>query len=195
VVAQSIAFAYQPVDGEIDEDAPLATSAPPPWGDSVRAVESLESAVMGSAIEGVAQRYGFFYGVGTAFASDGQRAEEVRARRFPIVGDGSGVSAFIHIDDAAGAALAAIDGGTPGIYNVVDDEPAPARDWLPAYAAALGAGPPRRVPAFLARLVAGKALVALASNPARPSNARFKAAFGWEPRYPSWRQGFSEAIG
>lgn len=195
VVAQSIAFISMPVDAEVDEDSPVASGAPDPWGASVRAVQALEESVTGSSIEGVALRYGFFYGPGSSFAPDGDRADEVRKRRFPIIGDGSGVSPFIHVDDAASAAVAAMQGGRSGVYNVVDDEPAHARDWLPVYAEAVGAKPPRRIPLWLARLVAGKALIGLAANPARPSNARFKATFGWEPGYASWRQGFREGIG
>lgn len=195
VVAQSIAFISMPADAEVDEDSPVASGAPDPWGASVRAVQALEESVTGSSIEGVALRYGFFYGLGSSFAPDGDRADEVRKRRFPIIGDGSGVSPFIHVDDAASAAVAAMEGGRSGVYNVVDDEPAHARDWLPVYAEALGAKPPRKIPVWLARIVAGKALIGLAANPARPSNARFKATFGWEPRYASWRQGFREAIG
>jgi nucleoside-diphosphate-sugar epimerase len=194
-VAQSIAFINRPVDGVVDEDSPVSSNAPDPWGASVRAVLALEDSVTGSSIEGVVLRYGFFYGPGSAFAPDGQRGEEVKARRFPIVGDGLGISPFIHIDDAASAAVAALEGGRTGVYNVVDDEPAHARDWLPLYAEALGARPPRKVPAWLARMVAGKEVLALASNPARPSNARFKTTFGWQPRYPSWRQGFRESLG
>ena len=116
-------------------------------------------------------------------------------RRLPVVGDGSGISPFIHVDDAASAAVAALEGGTPGIYNVVDDDPAPAGDWLPIYAEVLGAKPPRRLPARIVQMAVGGALTSMVTNPARPSNAAFKSAFGWEPRYPSWRQGFREAIG
>jgi nucleoside-diphosphate-sugar epimerase len=195
LVAQSVAFACVPADGPVDEDQPLALEAPDPWGNAVRAVAELERRVGGADLEGVVLRYGFFYGPGTSFAPDGQQAAEVRARRLPLIGDGSGVWPMIHVDDAATAAAAALDGGAPGIYNVVDDDPAPAREWLPAYARALGAKPPRRVPAWLARLVAGPAIVSLAQNRARPSNARFRAAFGWEPRYPGWREGFAEGLG
>ncbi|MEA2347010.1 MAG: hypothetical protein QOG62_797 [Thermoleophilaceae bacterium] len=196
IVAQSIAFAYAPVDGVVSERAPLAIDAAEPWGGSVRAVQELETRVTGGAdLEGVALRYGFFYGPGTAYAPDGQRGQEVAKRRFPLIGDGSGITPFIHVDDAAAAAVAALEGGKPGIYNVVDDEPAPAGDWLPAYAEALGAKAPRRVPARIVRMAAGEAITVLATNPARPANHAFKEAFGWEPKYPSWRQGFREAIG
>ena len=101
-------------------------------------------------------RYGWFYGPGTYFAADGSTAAEVRKRRYPVVGDGGGVNSWIHVDDATGATVAALDRGAPGIYNVCDDDPAPLRDWLPVYAEALGAKPPRKVPKLLARLLAGK---------------------------------------
>lgn len=196
IVAQSIAFAYAHFDGPVDESAPLAVDGAEPWGASVRAVQELETRVTaGQDLEGVALRYGFFYGPGTSYAPDGQRGEEVAKRRLPVVGDGSGISPFIHIDDAASAAVAALDGGAPGIYNVVDDDPAPAGDWLPIYADALDAKPPRRLPARIVQMAAGAALTSMITNPARPSNTAFKSTFGWEPRYPSWRQGFREAIG
>ena len=123
------------------------------------------------------------------------RPSEVRRRRFPIVAGGDGVFSFIHTDDAAAATVAAVERGAPGIYNVCDDEPAPVRDWVPAYAEAIGAKPPRRVPAWLARLVAGRAAVAFATTLRGATNAKAKAELGWRPRYASWRQGFAEALG
>ena len=140
-------------------------------------------------------RYGYFYGPGTYYAPGHSIAERVRKRRFPIVGKGTGIFSFIHIEDAAAATLAAIERGAPGIYNVTDDEPAPMAEWLPAYAEALGAKPPRRVPAFIARLIAGKEAAGLATELRGASNEKAKRELGWEPRYPSWRQGFREALG
>ena len=113
---------------------------------------------------------------------------------FPVVGKGTGVSSFIHVDDAAAATVAAVERGEPGIYNVVDDDPAPMSEWVPAYAEAIGAKPPRRIPAWLARLIAGKQTVAMATGLRGASNAKAKAALGWEPAYASWRQGFRQGL-
>jgi nucleoside-diphosphate-sugar epimerase len=140
-------------------------------------------------------RYGFFYGPGTGYASDAYWADQVRKRRFPIVGSGAGIFSYIHIDDAAGATVAAVERGQPGIYNVVDDEPAPVREWLPVYADVLGAKKPRRVPAFIARYIAGKYVVSLSTEMRGASNEKAKRELGWTPRYPSWRTGFREALG
>ncbi len=134
---------------------------------------------------GIALRYGGFYGA----ANDGL-VGPVRKRQFPIVGDGGGVSSFIHVDDAAAATVLALEHGSTGIYNVVDDEPAPLRDWLPVLAEVLGANPPRRVPVWLARLIAGEAAVMMATEARGASNAKAKRELGWRLRYPSWRQGF-----
>jgi nucleoside-diphosphate-sugar epimerase len=114
----------------------------------------------------------------------------VRKRQFPIVGDGGGVSSFIHLDDAAEATVLALEDGRPGIYNVVDDEPAPLHEWLPVLAKVLGAKPPRHVPTWLARLIAGAGAVMMATQSRGASNAKFKRELGWTPRYPSWREGF-----
>jgi nucleoside-diphosphate-sugar epimerase len=140
-------------------------------------------------------RYGQFYGPGTYYARDGSIAEQVRKRRFPIVGRGEAVFSFIHVEDAASATVAAVERGAPGIYNVADDEPAPLREWLPVYADALGAKRPFRVPVFLARLVAGPFAAAFATGLRGASNAKGKRELGWEPRYASWRVGFREALG
>ncbi len=119
----------------------------------------------------------------------------MRRRRFPIVGPGTGTFSFLHVEDAAAATVAALDHGAPGVYNVVDDEPAPLREWLPVYAEALGAKPPRRVPVWLAKLVAGSAVAETAVQLRGASNAKAKRELGWQPRYASWRQGFREALG
>lgn len=196
IVAQSIAFAYGPVGGLKSEDDPLFDEAPWPWARSVKALHSLEDAVTKTeGIEGVVLRYGFFYGPGSSYAQDGFWAGEVRRRRFPVVGRGSGVFSFIHVDDAAAATVAAAERGRPGIYNVVDDDPAPMRDWLPAYAQAVGAKKPFRVPKLLARIVAGEYTTQMATELRGASNERAKRELGWAPRYGSWRQGFSEALG
>jgi nucleoside-diphosphate-sugar epimerase len=122
-------------------------------------------------------------------------AAPIRKRRFPIVGDGGGVWSHVHIEDAAAATVAAVERGRPGVYNVVDDEPAPVREWLPVLASALGAKPPRRVPRWLARLLAGEAATAMMTEAKGASNENAKRELGWQPRYPSWRQGFAQGLG
>jgi nucleoside-diphosphate-sugar epimerase len=139
---------------------------------------------------GVALRYGGFYGA----ANDGL-VEPVRKRQFPIVGDGGGISSFIHLDDAASATVLALEHEGPAIYNVVDDDPAPVREWLPVLAQALGAKSPRRVPRWLARLIAGEAAVMIGTEARGASNAKARRDLGWTLRYPSWRQGFAEVYG
>ena len=197
IVAQSIAFAYAPAGhGLKREHDELWDEAPWPWSRSIEALHELEEAVTQTeGISGLALRYGFFYGPGSSYASGGFYEREVRRRRFPVVGKGSGTFSFIHVDDAADATLAAVERGAPGIYNVVDDEPAPLREWLPVYAEAVGAKPPRRVPRFLARLLAGEYAVGMATDLRGASNVRAKTELGWAPRHASWRQGFLEALG
>jgi nucleoside-diphosphate-sugar epimerase len=197
MVAQSIAFAYPHAgEGLKTESDPLFDDAPAPWSEMVAALHVLEDAVTKTdGLEGFVLRYGFFYGPGSAYDSNGYYAREVRRRRFPIVGRGGGVFSFIHVDDAAAATVAAVERGASGVYNVVDDEPAPLREWLPAYAEALGAKKPRRVPKWIARIAAGVYMTQLATELRGASNARAKAELGWEPRHPTWRQGFREALG
>lgn len=197
IVAESVAFFYAPFgDWVKDEEAPLFESALPPFAEAVGALLDLERQVIrAEGLEGVVLRYGWFYGPGTHFASDGSQADETRRRRLPIVGEGSGTFSFVHVEDAAAATVAALSGGPPGIYNVVDDEPAPMREWVPLYAEALGAKPPRRVPVWLAKLVAGRAIAANATELRGASNEKAKRELGWQPRYASWRQGFDEALG
>jgi nucleoside-diphosphate-sugar epimerase len=197
VVAQSIAFAYAPSGaGSKKEDDPLWDDAPWPWSRSVQALHELEDRVTQTeGIEGTVLRYGFFYGPGSAYAGDGHFAGEVRRRRLPVVGKGTGVFSFIHVDDAAAATVAAMERGAPGIYNVVDDDPAPMRDWVPAYADAVGAKPPRRVPTWLARLIGGRYTAAMATQLRGASNTKAKDELGWQPRHPSWREGFRTALG
>jgi nucleoside-diphosphate-sugar epimerase len=144
-------------------------------------------------IEGVVLRFGNLYGPGTMFAADGSQAAEARRRRLPVVGEGTGTFSFVHVEDAAAAIAIAIERGAPGTYNIVDDEPAPMREWVPAYCEALGAKPPRRVPTWLAALVAGRAVAANAIEVRGASNAKAKRELGWQLRYPSWRQGFRDA--
>ena len=197
MVAQSIAFLYAPEgDAVKDEDGQVFDFAPEPFGPAVGAVLDLERQVTGAdGLEGVVLRYGWFYGPGTFYAKDGSTADDVRKRKQPIVGKGDGVFSFIHVDDAAAATVTAVEGGPPGVYNVTDDEPAPMRDWLPAFAEAVGAKRPWRVPVWLARLAAPKMVVGLATTLRGASNARFKREFGWQPKYASWREGFREGLG
>jgi nucleoside-diphosphate-sugar epimerase len=195
MVCQSIAFAYAPGPRpEVkDEGAPLVLGAPPPFGPAVEVIDEMERAVVGAEdLEGLVLRYGWFYGPGTYFADDGSTAADVRRRRFPIIGKGTGLFSFVHVDDAASATVAAVERGARGIYNVVDDDPAPQREWLPVYAEAIGAKKPLRVPVWIARLVVGK-IATMASVQPGASNAKAKRELGWEPRWPSWRQGFREA--
>jgi nucleoside-diphosphate-sugar epimerase len=194
VVAQSIAFAYAPAgDWVKDEAAPLALDAPAPMDAAVGAIADLERQVL--AADGIVLRYGFFYGPGTQFASDGFYAELARRRRFPVVGSGEGRWSFIHVHDAAAATVAAVERGSPGVYNVVDDDPAAAREWVPAYAAAIGAKRPFRVPAWLGRLGGGTAAVVGMTTQRAATNAKAKRELGWKPEHSSWRDGFRTAAG
>jgi nucleoside-diphosphate-sugar epimerase len=196
-ITQSIAFLYAPEGAAVvDEDARPWTDAPGQFRDGVNAMLEHEREALGAdGLEGLVLRYGQFYGPGTYYAADGSIGERVRRRQFPIVGRGEGMFSFIHIDDAAAATVAALERGAPGIYNITDDQPAPLREWLPVYADAVGAKRPWRVPTFIARLVAGPFAAATARGLRGASNAKAKRELGWEPRYPSWRQGFREALG
>jgi nucleoside-diphosphate-sugar epimerase len=188
-VAQSFAsFRYAREGGPVKtEDDPLDPTPVSTTRETNAAMRHLDQAVLDAG--GIALRYGGFYGA----ANDGLLAP-VRKRQFPIVGEGGGVSSFIHLDDAAAATVLALehDGG-PAIYNVVDDEPAPVREWLPVLASVLGAKPPRHFPRWLARLFAGQAGVLMGTESRGASNAKAKRELGWTPRYPSWREGFAVA--
>jgi nucleoside-diphosphate-sugar epimerase len=167
-------------------------------GANLRAMRHLESAVLGAEwTEGIVLRYGWFYGPGTSIALDplGSQIELLRKRQLPIVGGGTGIWSFIHIVDAATATLAAVEGGPAGIYNVVDDEPSPVSEWVPALAAAVGAKRPLRVPRWVGRLAAGEWAVVAMTEIRGSSNDKAKRELGWQLRYPSWRQGFAEGLG
>jgi 2-alkyl-3-oxoalkanoate reductase len=194
-ICQSIAFSYAPQPGRLhEEDDPLFTEAPSPFGEATGAVAHMERAVLdATGMDGLILRYGWFYGPGTYYADDGAMAQDVRRRRFPVVGKGTGIFSFIHVDDAAAATVAAVGRGAPGVYNVVDDDPAPLREWLPVYARAIGAKPPRRVPLWLARLIAGGFVATMSTTLRGASNAKAKRELGWEPRWTSWREGFRAA--
>ena len=147
--------------------------------------------------EGLVLRYGGFYGpgTGTSSAPGAVMAEAIRKRRFPVIGEGGGVWSHVHIDDAAAATVAAVEQGPPGVYNIVDDDPAPVREWLPVLAGALGAKPPRRVPRWIGRLAAGEAATAMMTEARGASNAKAKRELDWQLRYPTWRLGFTEGLG
>jgi nucleoside-diphosphate-sugar epimerase len=195
-VSQSIAFAYRPDGGPVkSEDDPLFDDAPAPFASGVQALHEMEGLVLGTeGVDGLVLRYGFFYGPGTHYGADGTITRDARRRRVPIVGAGTGVFSFIHVDDAADATVAAVERGSPGIYNIVDDEPAPMREWVPALAEAVGAKPPRRVPAWLARLVAGRQAADFALELRGASNEKAGSELGWRPAHPSWRSGFEESL-
>src|SRR6266540_4310504 len=167
------------------EDDPLDSTPVNGTRETAAAIRYLDEAVTEAG--GIVLRYGAFYGA----ANDGL-LEPVRKRQFPIVGDGGGVFSWIHLDDAATATVLALEHGGPAIYNIVDDEPAPVREWLPVLADALGAKPPRNVPVWLARLIAGDTAVMMGTEARGASNAKAKRELGWTLRYPSWRQGFAE---
>ena len=147
--------------------------------------------------EGLVLRYGGFYGPGTSVsrAPHAVMAVPIRKRQFPVIGDGGGVWSHIHIEDAAAATAVAVEHGPAGIYYIVDDEPAPVREWLPVLASALDAKPPRRIPRWLGRLAAGEAATIMMTEARGASNAKAKRELGWTPRYPSWRQGFAKGLG
>ena len=188
VIAQSYAGA-----GPDKRPGPLKTEDDPPDWRPIRsamqgpaAIAHVEKTVPAQALEGLVLRYGGFYGPG---ASD-VLVEVVRKRQVPVIGGGAGVWSFIEITDAAAATVAAVEAGAPGIYNIVDDDPAPVAEWLPYLAEVAGAKPPRRMPAWLGRLLAGQFVVAQMTSSRGYSNEKAKKEFGWEPRYASWREGF-----
>ncbi len=194
LIAESVAFFYAPEgDWVKDEEAPLFLDAPPPFGTAAAALAELERQVLGAeGMEGLVLRYGWLYGPGTYYAGDGSLTEDAHKRKAPVVGKGTGTFSFVQVEDAAAATVAALERGAPGAYNIVDDEPAPMSEWAPAFAEAVGAKKPLRVPAWLARLVAGPGAVAMATQLRGASNAKAKRELGWQPHYPSWRQGFAD---
>jgi nucleoside-diphosphate-sugar epimerase len=187
LVAQSISFIYAPAEGPADEDDELWHDAPEPFATTFRATIEGERAVLGSGLAPLVLRYGWFYGPGTQYAADGATTEMIRRRRYPIVGDGEGVSSFIHVDDAADATVLAIESDVTGVLNVVDDDPAALREWLPEVAERLGAKKPLRAPGLVARVAAGSFAVAFSTRQRGASNARAKQALGWAPAHPTWR--------
>lgn len=195
-VAQSYsAWPYVRTGGPVkSEEDPLDPSPARGMRETLAAVRHLEQAVLGAQwTEGIVLRYGAFYGPGTSMAPGGEQFEMARRRKFPLVGGGGGVWSFVHIADAAEATVAAVERGSRGVYNVVDDDPAPVAEWLPALAQTLGAKKPMRVPRFIGRLFAGEAGVVMMTEIRGASNAKAKRELGWRPAHPSWRQGFAAA--
>ena len=193
-VAHSFAgWPFARVGGPVkSEDAPLDPHPPEGARQALAAIRHLEEAVTGASwTEGIVLRYGGFYGPGTSLGPDGEHRELLRKRGFPVVGRGEGVWSFIHIEDAAEATVAAVEHGSRGIYNVVDDEPAPVAEWLPAIAEAVGAKRPRRVPRWLGRLLAGEVATVMMTEVRGASNEKAKRELGWRPGHPSWRDGLA----
>ena len=194
VVAQSFGGSAFPPGGPPaqDESAGFNPNPPAAMATTFAAMRRLEELVT-TAPDNVVLRYGGFYGPGTSLDRHGPQIEAIRRRQLPIVGDGGGVASYLHVEDAATATVAALDTGQ-GIYNIVDDEPAAFRDWLPFVADVIGAQPPRHLPVWLARILAGEAAVYMITQARGGSNARAKAELGWKPAYPDWRAGFRAAL-
>jgi len=194
-IAQSYWGFYARTGGPVKgEDQPLDPHPARETRETLKAIRHLEDAVTAADwTEGIVLRYGGFYGPGTSLAPGGDQLEMVRKRKFPLVGDAGGMWSFIHVADAAEATVAAIEHGHRGIYNIVDDDPAPVAEWLPALANTLGARKPMRVPKFVGRLFAGEAGVVMMTDTRAASNAKAKRELGWRPRHPSWREGFAAA--
>jgi nucleoside-diphosphate-sugar epimerase len=193
-VAQSFAgWPFARIGGPVkSEQDPLDPEPPEGMRDALAAIRHLEAAVTGASwTEGVVLRYGGFYGPGTSLGPDGEHLELIRKRGFPVVGGGRGVWSFIHIEDAAEATVAAVEQGSRGIYNVVDDEPAPVAEWLPAIAESVGAKRPRKVPRWLGRLLAGEVATVMMTEVRGASNEKAKRELGWRPSHPSWREGLA----
>ena len=194
-VAQSYFGFYARTGGAVkSEEDPIDPSPARETRQTVAAIRHLEAAVLGAMwTEGIVLRYGGFYGPGTSLAPGGEQFELVRKRAYPLVGDAGGVWSFIHVADAAEATVAAVEHGRRGVYNVVDDDPAPVAEWLPALAQEVGARKPMRVPRFIGRLFAGEAGVVMMTDLRGASNAKARRELAWRPAHSSWRQGFGAA--
>jgi nucleoside-diphosphate-sugar epimerase len=198
-IAQSFAgWPFERTGGPIKtEEDPLQEHPPKSVSESLAAIKYVERVVTGAeGIEGLALRYGGFYGPETSIAlnPDGEQVQMVRKRRLPVVGNGAGIWSLVHIRDAAAATVAAVDRGDPGVYNVVDDEPAPVSVVLPELAKVIGAGPPRRIPRWIGRLIAGEGMTIMMTEVRGAANAKAKRELGWQLQYPSWRLGFREGL-
>ncbi len=193
-IAQSYAaWPYARTGGAVKrEDDPLDLTPVRDMRESLAAIRHLESAVTGADwTEGIALRYGAFYGPGTSMSNGSEQLEMIRHRKFPVVGNGGGVWSFVHVADAADATVAALQRGRRGIYNIVDDDPATVAEWLPALAREIGAPKPWRVPRFVGRLAAGEAGVVMMTEIRGASNEKAKRELEWEPKHPSWRAGLA----
>jgi nucleoside-diphosphate-sugar epimerase len=178
------------------EDDPLDPDPPPAMRRSLAAIRALEELVTTApGIAGTVLRYGSLYGPGTSIAARGEIVEMLRRRRFPLLGGGAGVWSFLHVEDAARATRLALERHAPGLYNVVDDEPAEVRDWLPYLARAVGARPPIRLPAWIGRLAVGEAGLSMMTRIRGSSNEKVKRDLGWQPQYVTWREGFARGLG
>ncbi|NYG05762.1 nucleoside-diphosphate-sugar epimerase [Phycicoccus badiiscoriae] len=193
-VAQSFFAAYERVGGTVKtEEDSFGPHPAREMRETVAAIRHVENSVLNAAwTKGIVLRYGGFYGPGTSLGPDGEQTEAVRQRKFPVVGDGGGVWSFIHIADAAEATVAAVERGSRGIYNIVDDEPAAVAEWLPELARTLGAKKPMHVPRFVGRALTGEIGAVMMTELRGASNAKARRELGWEPGHPSWRQGFAE---
>jgi len=197
-IAQSFCgWPFAPEGGPVKtEEDPLNPDPPHGFSETLAAITHVEDAVMGSTdLPALALRYGFFYGPGTGISSDGAMVDLVRQHKIPLVGDGGGIWSFCHIEDAARATVAAVAKGEPGLYNIVDDDPAPVSEWLPILAETVGARAPSHVPAWMAKIAIGEGGVAMMTRNRGGANAKAKRELGWEPQYKSWRTGFVEGLG
>ena len=187
---------YERVGGVVkSENDPLDPNPPAAMSKTLAAIRYLESAVTRAGeVEGLALRYGNFYGPGAYISELGRFVQMVRGRKLPIIGDGAGVWSHVHLDDAATATIAAIENGAPGVYNIADDEPAPIAVWLPDLANAVGAKPPRHIPLWLGRLVGGEPMISMFTQIRGASNAKAKRELKWQLAYPSWRLGFRRGL-
>src|SRR5918992_5293175 len=192
-VAQSNYDLYARTGGPVrSEEDPVDPTPPGKLREGLAAIRHLEQAVLDAGwTEGIVLRYGGFYGPGTNMAPGGDLFEMIRKRRFPLIGNGGGIWSFVHIADAAEATMAAIEHGKRGVYNIVDDDPAPVAEWLPALAQTLGAKKPMRLPRFIVRLFAGETGAVFMTEIRGASNAKAKRELAWRPAHPSWRQGFT----
>lgn len=195
-IGQSIAFWYDPTGTWVKQETdPLWVNGPEPIGEAVRALAHAEEMPLSADVmDAVILRYGVFYGPGTWYSAEGEIGRLMRKRQYPNIGAGAGMTSFIHVDDAADACVAFVARGEPGVYNVVDDEPATANDWMPVFARAVGARPPLRVPAWLAKPLAGSGVVEWTMTARGASNEPVKRELNWTLSYPSWRQGFAEGL-
>jgi nucleoside-diphosphate-sugar epimerase len=196
-IAQSFAgwpYAPKGIRLKTEEDA-LDSTPPQKLKAMLDAIETLEHTVLREqAFSGIVLRYGALYGPHSNLAANGAMVEAIRAHKVPIVGQGTGVWSFLHLEDAAGATLAALEHGQRGIYNIVDDDPAPVNEWLPYLAQCVGAPPPRHVPNLLAQVLVGEHVVSMMNDTRGVSNAKARTELNWSPRWTSWREGFKHAL-